>query len=333
MRPSTTTSPDEKARMAQLSAEEMEKTYGRGYKLLQRAGFTGPAAAVAAAPIKVLIRRPREGLRDDDSVGRKALGEPSTSSTTTRASPQSMSELRQKILDLFPEIRRFIDHSGGSCGVKSVFHRIVKPRVPTCDVSLFKLVLISARIPDFKLTSGDTELVLTKPRSVPGTRIECTCSREFVSVHDWSVHVYQSSDSAHSEYEETLWRALPSSVRPFCLVCLGESFTDVRSVVRHCREIGDTAHERLGRVVISTILAPSRDPVALGMDTLLLTALELGDATFPWRQLTGGAVDAFETIPFDAGPPTPIDLDYDSDAALEVVELEGDDSDVLNLED
>ena len=48
-----------KRRMQELSMKQMESLYGKGLKLLQKVGFSDKDAL--GAPIKVLLRKPREG--------------------------------------------------------------------------------------------------------------------------------------------------------------------------------------------------------------------------------------------------------------------------------
>ena len=343
---------ESKRRMKQIPPGQMEKMYGKGFKLLQKAGFDPSRDTAKAAPIKVLLRRPREGLQDDDLVGRKALGD----SAHERRNRDSDTLDVSAYVEQLGAIRRFVENEGGSAPVYKIYARVVKPSIESSpSIATLLLVLKSyGRQHSLKIVgdeSASAEVVLAKP-PFEGPRfqiIKCVCtppdSRSGVAFNrhsDWASHVFSRIEFCHEQYEMRLMRLSEDWGLFYCLACM-RPFPDLVRVVKHCRAMNDDKHKGFGIILIGVLLV---DETLSGQAHLLLNAIQEGDEDFPWSQIFSGlAQDALEDIPFDECP-TPIALsedDYEEvDEVTEVIELEEDsgqsDSDhdmhgIINLED
>ena len=323
---------DARRRMQELSPEEIKRLYGKGFKLLQKSGLR--ASDGVGAPIRVVVRKPREGLRDDDLANRQTLGEiktkkePGKISMTNEDIRGYISELRS----LLPSIATYIESHGGSCGLTDIINKVIKVRIPTMTQRFF---LIAARLVGtadhgFRITEDEGNIILCKPQAF-ATRIRCACGASWGSKHEWTNHVFADFEISHQDYHTVLTRRAGEVA---CLACL-RIFTDLVKVVKHCRLLkSDPRHMQFGKVALQTFLGDNTD-----VKNLLLVAMENGDNDFPWPALQGEAQDPLDEIPFgdigklaDDGPPTPIHLDDESsdDDAVEVIDVE---PDFINLED
>lgn len=300
---------DESQCQKQLSHDEMVKMYGRGYKLLLKTGFSKDSSG--SAPIKVLVRKPREGLKDDDSAGRKILGE---STDYVKKDVQNF----EPYLELFPRIKRFLSSAGGSYKLKALFYKVVRPVFSGANYAVFKLLVSS---PDFVLVGDD--LVLTKPPQTTRLHpIVCeACMQGYSSLSEWSWHVLRTLDQTpHSKFEHKLLNVTaraPGLTTYICLVCVRGDYPNLNRLVHHCRTMIDPPHDQLGRAIIETFLHPDN---GVGLGNLFLDALVNGDKDFPIL------VSNDDVIPF--APATPIDISSDDDA----IDLD-DTSAIINLED
>ena len=339
---------ESKRRMKQIPSTQMEKMYGKGFKLLQKAGFDPSKDTAKSAPIKVLLRRPREGLKDDDLTGRTALGE---SEGASRKSDMDTLDVEEyvKLLSL---IRKYIEEEGGSAPVYRIYSRVVKPAIDHPSLATFLLVLKSYGKRESLKTVGDSasaEVVLAKPPSA-GPRFEiikCICTApdarsvtSFSRQVDWAAHVFSRFEFSHEEYEMRLMKMSEDWGLFHCLACK-RPFPDLVRVVKHCNAMGEDQHTAFGRIVIGVLLV---EAVLSPQAHLLLNAIQEGDEDFSWAQIFSGlAQDALQDIPFDECL-TPIALSEDEldepEEVLEVIELEEESSasdhdmhGVINLED
>jgi len=332
-------------RMKQLSSGQMEKLYGKGYRLLQKAGFDPTEDTQKPPPIKVVVRKPREGLQDDDLSGRKVLGEV-PEHRHQQGGPESDTIDVVEYLDFFSQIKLFLESQGGSAPLYRVFSSVIKPRIPSSTVSIFQLVVdLKGAKHGFKISNG--EIILIQPPSTSSIflsqNIPCICAPPhahypvtFNRVIDWAAHVFERFDLNHEEYEQKLMTISENrDIRIFhCLACK-RPFLDLVRLVKHCRAMGDTDHNMFGKIVVGTLLGPND---YVGHDKLFLTSLETGDEDFPWKNFSGLANDVFDDIPFEE-PSTPIDLsDDDDDDVIEVIIADDDESahdmhGVINLEE
>ena len=339
---------ESKRRMKQIPSAQMERMYGKGFKLLQKAGFDPLKDSAKTAPIKVLIRRPREGLKDDDLAGRKALGEAVHAQPKGDLDTLDVSEY----VELFSSIRKYIEEEGGSAPVYRIYSRVVKIAIETPSLATFMFVLKSYGKRESLRIVGDSasaEVLLAKPPTA-GPRfqtIKCVCTppdaRSEISFSrqvDWAAHVFSRFEFSHEEYEMRLMRMSEDWGLFYCLACK-RPFPDLVRVVKHCRAMNDDQHVSFARILIGVLLV---EAVLAPQAHLLLNAIQEGDEDFAWAQIFSGlAQDALQDIPFDECL-TPIALSEDEkgepDEVYEVIELEEESSasdhdmhGVINLED
>ena len=316
-------------RMDSLTEKEKERLYGRGYQLLKRSGYTGE---LSHAPIKVLVRNPREGLRDYDHVGRKVLGD----SAVKKVKPnEDWLKLMISDVELLKfHIREEVRNHDGCCEITHMFEKL-KRNLRLKNRLLFGKALGLVEVEGVKISAEGTHLILTTPPPSIGS-FSCACEKVFQSERLWSIHVFQHlEDTHHEEYIETLLRSSESSPHSlFCLICVEDGYSDLLRLLLHCRQVGDTQHEMFGRLLISTYLSTMKKGGG-SFDILLTGALETGDPDFPWRSQCGGATDPFENIPFPKDPPTPIVLDVESDIdePVEIIDVDQPMIGEVNLED
>jgi hypothetical protein len=320
--------PESNHRMSDLTEEEIQRMYGKGYKLLKRSGYT---TGESHAPLKVLIRNPREGLKDNDGVGRKVLGE--VFSKKEKPSEDWLQIMVDDVRKLVQNIREEVRNRDGCVEISELFD-ILKGTLRFKNRLLFSRALSHVSIDDVKRNDEGSHLILVSPTQLSRTTL-CACEDIFPSQRHWSIHVFQALDQ-HLTYSETLRRfgdPFPHCVS--CLICIDNTFANLLPLLQHCRQIADTQHEMFGRLLITTFLLPNQQ-IEKGVDTLLLGALESGDRQFPWRGLCGGAKDPFNDIPFPDGPPTPIvvdSVDSDDDNPLEIIDIDNQITGEINLEE
>jgi hypothetical protein len=316
-------------RMQNIPIEEMRRMYGKGFRLLEKSGLSG-AEKISDAPIKVMLRRPREGLQDDDITGRKALGEdrPEIIRSEVRL------EVQYRDLKLMiPSIRKFIDARGGSASVQLVINNLLKP---TVRISRKQFLVVSRLVGlsdhGLKLNEDGTELLSLRPVSVR-EEINCACRKKFSSSFLYLEHLLKDfGASYHAQYENHLLEKEITTAA--CLECCnGQTrFPDIVQLINHCKSFGDAIHLKFAKAILVSQFGHLEETTG----PLMLTALELGDRQFPWQSLLGEAADPLEDIPFDPGPPTPIHLEDDEESdcdVVEVVDIEPDNSNFINLED
>ena len=318
-------------RMQQLPMEEMRRMYGKGFRLLEKSGLSG-AEKISDAPIKVMLRRPREGLQDDDLTGRKALGEhrPETIRSEVRLEVQY-----RDLKEMIPSIRKFIDTRGGSASVQQVIHNVLKP---TVRISRKQFLVVSRLLGlsdhGLKLNEDGTELLSVRPVSIR-EEIICACGKKFSSSSLWLDHIL--NDFGGSYHEQYVNRLLQTEIPTAgCLECSQRQirFPDIVQLINHCKSMGDNLHLKLAKAILVSQVGHLEETTG----QLMLTALELGDRQFPWQALLGEAADPLEDIPFDPGPSTPIHLEGDEEEDCDVVEVVDIESDInysnfINLED
>lgn len=321
---------DDRRRMQELTSDEMQRIYGRGFRLLQKAGFSSTDSATA--PIRVVVRKPREGLKDDDLANRQTLGESKTKGAAS-TKPMTVEDIQGSLTQLkrlLPNIAAFIESRGGSCSLSEIINKEIKVHIPSMNQRFF---LIAARLVGtadygFRITEDDGNVILGRPTGAL-TKIKCACGASWTSKTEWVDHTFSDFEISHQDYHTVLSRRAQEVA---CLACLRE-FGDLVKVVKHCRLLkSETKHRKFGKVVLQTFLGDDSD-----IKNLLLVAMEAGDQEFPWTAIAGGAQDPLEDIPFmkkliDEGPPTPIHLDEDSsdDDPIEVIDIN---QDFINLED
>ena len=319
--------PDEsERRLQEIPIEEMRRIYGKGFRLLQKSGMS-EAEKLPAAPIKVVLRKPREGLKDDDISGRRALDDHRTGSAPSEI---DFEQIYRDLKRCIPSIKQYVETHGGSVLVKEIVDRVLRPNSLGISPRQFLVLsrLIGITESGLRLNEDGSQLMSMRPVSV-SQEINCACGMRFKTSYMWLSHVVQELDVSHSEYETRLLRI--GSFQCACLVCSERKFTNILRLLEHCRSIGDSAHLKLGKAVVVSQL----DPIE-GTSQLMLTAIEYDDKQFPWQSLLGIAADPLENIPFDPGPPTPIYIDDDGDIdVMEVVDIASDlnNPDFINLED
>jgi hypothetical protein len=331
---------DPRRRLSQLSHIQVAKEYKKGFKLLQKAGLR-PEDSLDP-PLRVAVRNPREGLKDDDLNGRKTLGEPRAgrgSKDTIGVEKPLTTNIETSIDDLrkiLPEVRSYLDRRGGSCSITDVLKTMVRPRLGPITQRSF---LIAARVIGlssfgFNITETDDALILARPvDSGDHTLKPCLCGATFKDTWSWANHVLRETVESHRGYLQRLGNIV-NCVR--CLVCRANTdpFENVHDLVEHCMQYkSESNHSEFGCTLLITFLDSDEDPLGDNVRSLLLSALESGDVDFPWRSLSGAARDPFLDIPFPEGPPTPIFLDDDNDDDHDVVEVVSIDSEFINLED
>ena len=327
---------DPRRRLGLMTQAEVEKEYKRGFKLLQKAGLRAEDAL--EPPLRVALRNPREGLKDDDLSGRISVGEVKVSSKSRSrleaagVEPPDSGKCLEDLKLLIPDIHRFLTDQGGSCSLTDILRAVLRPKLGSITQRSF---LVAARILDlssFGLTIIETDdsLILTRPGAVSMTSsIQCECRESFDGVDEWARHVLRSGWDSHGGYNTEISTTSSTCVK--CLVCeANSSYQGLKSLVDHCRSReGDPRHTSFGCSIIVTFLYESKDKWRGSMRSLFGQSLEYGDRDFPWMSCLGGAVDPQLSIPFPEGPPTPIYLEEDDDV-VEVVDL---DSNFINLEE
>ncbi len=343
---------DPRRRMIRLSIPEVSKVYKKGFSLLQKAGFRADDAVIP--PIRITLRKPREGLKDDDIQGRRAVGESKAKSEPARiqGAPEGNSvsirddEALRILNTSLPRISHFLERRGGSCSVKDFVHSFLKPVLPGITVQGF---LVNARFLatskyGFRITESEDQLVISKPIRLPEHKT-CCCGKDFRTRFEFLSHVLNNLDVSHQMYMRLVERYNISPL--FCLACKskGSQFCDLLSLSSHCKvNSHDTAHTRLGHAIVSTFIDDNMSSDKSYLINLFYQALEDCDEDFPWGALVSDAADPLEEIKFmssadnvDSGPPTPIHLDDDSsqddEVRNEVVEILDLESNFINLEE
>jgi hypothetical protein len=304
---------DPRRRLKNLSLGEIQQEYKKGFKLLQKAGFKRGDGL--APPLRVAIRNPREGLKDDDLEGRKGLGETKKGPlkrARTSGSAQPIPD--KKLEDVLPSIAAFLDRQGGSASVSEVLDQCLRPLVPGISRRSF---LVAARVfgtlqYGFKISETDGDLILTRPTAPILKSVPCVCGQKFESMTVWTRHVIKTLDKGHEAYMNLLRGYGPTTV--YCLVC-GASFLGIGKLILHAAHASD--HLVFGYALVNAFINSSVVPEYAN---LLLQALEDDDKSFPW----GGTMTTED-------PPTPIHLDDDDDDG-EVIEIL-EDTNFINLED
>lgn len=333
---------DPRRRLTILSHQEISKVYKKGFNLLQKAGLK-PGDSIEP-PLRVTVRKAREGLKDDDLANRKGVGETTGGPKKSRGGPfgaqvtDSQSSV-DELAKLLPEVTRYLEQRGGSASVSEVLSKAIRTKLPKVTQRGF---LIAARLGiltpfGLNITENENSLILTKPPTgqADGSK-PCACGRSQPSPHHWSRHVFNESWEGHEVYSKTLQDTI---VKASCLVCLKRdiNFPNMLSLVQHCRNsYEDVDHALFAEFIILKLLHESGDPVDQQMKTLLLDAVESCDKDFPWKSLGQNLADPDLSIPFPEGPPTPIylsDSDQVSDPDSEVVEVVDLDSNFINLEE
>ena len=333
---------DPRRRLAILSQQEVAKVYKKGFKLLQKAGLK--AGDPLEPPLRVAIRKTREGLKDDDLAQREAVGEP-RSRTKRRVAASDNIEFTgtqsslEDLAKILPDVSSYIERQGGSAPISEIVSRVLKPRIPRITLRGF---LVAARLGilstvGLKITEDENVLILSKPTGRHFEQIiPCACGSHFSDVIQWARHVFNASWEGHQVYSRALKEI---TVKASCLVCLNPRtlFPDILSLIQHCRNLSDDKdHSKFAEFLILKVLHRSDDPLDENVKMLLLRAIESCDAQFPWRSIGPGIADPELTIPFPDGPPTPIYLD-DSDSEVisnsDVVEVVNLDNNLINLEE
>ena len=305
---------DPRRRLQNLSLGEIEQEYKKGFKLLQKAGFRRGDGLTP--PLRVAIRNPREGLKDDDLEGRKGLGEAKKGprkKARTLVSTQPIPD--RKLEEMLPSISAFLDRQGGSASVGEVVEQCLRPLVPGISRRSF---LVAARVfgtlqYGFKISETDGDLILTRP-TAPGRSVPCVCGQKFESNAVWTRHVLKSLEKGHDAYMHLLRGYGPTTI--YCLVC-GASCLGIGKLILHAAQAND--HSLFGNALVNAFLDSSIVPQYAN---LFLQALEDDDKTFPWQ--------GSEAVNIE-DPPTPIHLDDDDDDG-EVIEIL-EDTNFINLED
>ena len=339
---------DPRRRMNQLSIPEISKVYKKGFSLLQKAGFRTDDTPIP--PIRITLRKPREGLKDDDLEGRQTVGDHRGRSKrdrrqgTTGSNIISVSddEALRILQTTLPRISHFLEMRGGSCSVKELVDHLLKPAIPGITIQGF---LVNARFLGtskygFRITESEDQLIISKPMNIYQKKT-CICGGSFPNRLDFLTHVLNNLDASHQMYTRLIERYHISPLT--CLACRakGSPFTDLLSLATHCRGLPhDLSHARLGHAIVSTFVDDFISSDKSALINLFYQALEDGDQDFPWEALASDAVDPLEQIPLisqtfnlDSGPPTPIHLDEDSSQDSEVVEILDLDSNFINLEE
>lgn len=303
--------------MVVLSSQELSKTYGRGYLLLKKAGLTEEDESLASAPIQVLTRRPREGLKDNDAHGRKSLG------ADKQGTPDELLllEAKEKLGKLTPQIEHKIRSAGGSYPVIQLCKELTA-LAPGCSYLYFMIAMKEIRNESFRFSADDKNLILSRPQHIDlNPDIACACGEIFSSDRRWSIHVLRNIRNLHARYEQSLQESMSPTSSASCLACHQASFNSFLALIGHCSSEGDAEHELFGGLLLRNVLLEGR---SIATKALLITAIELGDKAFPWKSLVGGAADPLESIPFSDGERIPIALDSDDDEPLEIVEIDSD---------
>ena len=329
---------ESKRRMKSISSSQMARMYGRGFKLLQKAGFNPNEEENTTAPIKVLLRKPREGLQDDEVAGRKALGESAAVDIS-----DYMSQLSN--------VREFIEAEGGSASLHRVYAKVIKPHIASPSIVELSRALTSAgKENGIKIVgevSADAQVVLIRPPASTGPRfqtIACTCTApgarypvSFSRTNDWAWHVFDRFEFGHEEYEMRLMRMSEGWGLFHCLQC-HRPFPDLVRVVKHCRAMPDQHHRLFGTIVLGVLLERADSLTPQGQ--LMLLAVQEGDVEFEWGKIFSDFVIKHDIeIPFEECPPTPIALSDDEDV-VEIVDVADEDTSsdhdmhgIINLED
>jgi hypothetical protein len=313
-----TIDPDETiSRMKPLSDKQVGKLYGKGYLLLTKAGLR--EGEELSAPVKVYVRKAREGLQDDDCKGRKVLGEQSE-----KASSVNHTLDLSAYIGTFPRIVEYISALGGSAHIAEVFRDMVRDKVASPSFTVFKLLLDTDIVKYGLKRLGDEVLLIRPPLTIASSRKACVCQdgrRYFRTLPEWASHVLEELSSYHELYESELMGWSRSGRWFHCLPC-NRPMQDLVRVVKHCNAMPDDLHKHFGRVVVISALHSSDE----FQRDLLFQAMHDGDSAFPWGSYAGGAADPLEDIPFSESPRTPIHLsDSDSDIAevVDIIDVDG----------
>ncbi len=309
-------------RMRQISETQASKLYGKGLSLLKKAGLKEDDSLTA--PMKVYVRRAREGLKDDDSRDRRVLGEQTTDKPDTDAALLDMSTYTA----VLPKVVEYLSVRGGSARLSGVFKNIVKREIPSCTLTVFRLIM-ETDVQKHGLRLVDQELVLSRPPSrTPASLNQCVClnSLYFKSKHLWAAHVLADFNEGHEVYEQELMRLSSSGRWFYCLVC-NRPMQDLVRIIKHCHNMEDSDHKYFG----STVIVGALDPADSICQTMLFQAMHDGDSDYPWQCKIE---DMFEGLSPQEIPGTPICL---SDGEVEIEEIIhinsfSDDEDVVVLE-
>lgn len=344
---------ESRRRMSQVPSAQLAKMYGKGFKLLQKAGFDPAKDAERDPPIKVLIRRRREGLKDDDLAGREALGEkePESNKVTSNKAGKAPPDFSEFVA-LLPKIRTYVAKMGGSMHYNLVYERVIKKAVKPPAFKLALVAIQSYGESHGLKVAGNNEstchiLITNKSPSSESSSFKCVCAApdartplSFPTQAEWAAHAYSWFEFSHEDYENRLMKISQESGGMFyCLACM-RPFPDLVRIVKHCKAMGNDFHASFGKILIALLLVDRR---ALSVPAkMLLKPMKEGDDKFPWLRFFSDLAPDKEEETFDT--PTPIALSDDEGDVVEVVKLEeeSDESDspslhdmhgVINLED
>lgn len=341
---------ESRRRLRQVPSTELAKMYGRGFKLLQKAGFDPVRDAERDPPIKVLLRGRREGLKDDDLEGRRALGEKQESAKNSKHGETNVQTADFSVyIALMPKIRKYIENIGGSIQYNLLYERLIRKAVQRQSFKPALLAIKSYGESQGIKVVGDHEstchIVLSKPPFPKVDSFKCVCAAPdartplaFSSQAEWAAHVYSWFEFSHEEYEMRLMTiSQESSGMYYCLACM-RPFPDLVRVVKHCKAMNNEFHASFGKILIAVFLVDRDVSVQAKM---LLNPMKQGDDKFPWLRFFSDLAQECEEV-FDT--PTPIALSDGESDVIEVVELEekSEESDspslhdmhgVINLED
>jgi hypothetical protein len=330
---------DPRRRLGKLSYREVEHEYRKGFKLLQKAGLK-PNDSLHP-PIRVMIRNTREGLRDDDLVGRRGIGERLKSckrgdSDKTIRETVSQSAVQVPSLPL-KDVSEFLMRSGGSASVSDVVRQVLRPRIGAITVRGFLTAARSMNLPQygFHITENENSLVLSRPLDDANEFQKCLCKNGLVLRTEWARHILHGSWRDHDPYRSQLKNIEGDYA---CLVCpVGKSRQrNIFELVDHCQAcLRDQKHELLGKALIETFLGDTSDTLRRNISQLFLNALHSDDRWFPWESISGGESSTSIAHSFPDAPPTPIYLDDSEDQSdgSDIVEIVDLDYNFINIED